>query len=88
MSEEVKDERDPVELHCAYVWTCEECGRDSFVRAVIVEMSEEDARGMMEAHGGEPDDWKTGMLMTRPDEVTCDHCGLAYPTVDSRDGPG
>lgn len=71
-----------VELHCAYLWTCDSCGRDNFLRAIVCEMTQEDITAMMEEHGGEPEDWKTGEWMTRPDEVTCEHCGAEYETEE------
>lgn len=75
-----------VELHDAYVWTCDACGRDCFVRAVTVEMTDDDIVAMQIRHGGEPEDWQTGKWITRPDEVTCDHCGKTY-TVEQQAGP-
>lgn len=79
-------ERREVEIHPAYMWTCDDCGNDNFEYMVIVEMSEDDAREMMERHGGDPDDWRTGMLVSSPDDVECEHCGAKFTTKDSRDG--
>lgn len=72
----------PVELNVAYVWDCDACGRENFVRAVVVEMTEEDQVEQCVQYGGEPADWETGQWMTRPEEVTCQHCGATFPTTE------
>ena len=71
-----------VELHCAYEWTCDECGRSSFVRAITVEMTPEDIRDMIAEYGGDGEEWQTGNWMTRPREVTCEHCGATFETEE------
>lgn len=74
-----------VELHNAYQWDCEECGKENFCRAVTVEMTPEDIEEMQAEHGGDSEDWQTGEWMTRPDEVTCAHCGKTFETTDHED---
>lgn len=69
-----------VEMRCAYEWTCPECGRDNFERAVMVEMSDEDNAYMKEEYGVEPE--ATGAWLTRPDEVECKYCGMEFETED------
>lgn len=79
---------DVVELHEAFWWTCDACGRDSFVRSVMLDMPREDAIELARAVGAVPPDfefddddepyWKSS-----PEEVTCDHCGEKYRTEDS-----
>lgn len=71
-----------VELHCAYVWDCPECGGENFCRAVTVEQTPEDIDHLVGEYGGDPSDWQTGQWMTRPDEVTCAHCGQEYETTE------
>lgn len=70
------------ELHAAFAWDCDSCGRENFVRAVTVEMSQEDIEGMIAEHGGDPEDWRTGHWESRPDEVTCQHCGTEYEVFE------
>jgi hypothetical protein len=71
-----------VDLHLAYEWTCDACGRINFVSAVAFDSSEEDHdAALREAWGLE--DWQTipdglgGGLFTRPDSVTCG-CGSEF----------
>ncbi len=68
-----------VELHTAYVWDCEACGRENFCRSVVVEFSEEDRLEMAKEHGVE---FETGEWVQRPDEVICQHCGAEFETED------
>jgi transcription elongation factor Elf1 len=78
-----------VELHVAYVFTCEDCGRDSFVRSTVLEPGSvniddfpdnEEIRDWIEAVG-------TGNFCTIPTEVTCSHCGTKFDTEDPRTDP-
>lgn len=83
------ESREKVELHNAAVWTCPECGRDSFLRLVEVEMEQMDVEAMAEEFGpefgefiGECEelDGEIAQIgMTRmPDAVTCDHCAERF----------
>jgi len=64
-----------IELHPAYVYDCDECGREVFVRAVVPEgLSEEDKKHILEELGEE------GPLTIIPTEVICPTCGAAYDT--------
>jgi len=81
-----------VELHPAHTWDCPDCGKENFCRGVTVEMTEEDIAGQIEMYGGEPEDWRTGHWITKPDIVTCVHCGVEFETEDmmpleDEDGP-
>ena len=71
-----------VELHPAHSWDCDNCGVGNFCRAIVTDMTQEDIDWLVIHHGGEPSDWNTGNWMTRPDEVTCDHCGMTFETQD------
>lgn len=71
-------ERHPVELHNAFVWDCDDCGRENFVRAVIAELTKEDVDHMIAEYGGDREEWETGRWTTRPDEVSCEHCGAEF----------
>lgn len=63
-----------VELHLAYAWDCDECGRENFERAIIAEFSPEEW-DEMRAEGIDP---RTGNWVTNPDEVTCRACGAVF----------
>jgi hypothetical protein len=87
------NEMDTIELHQAFVFTCEDCGRDTFVRAVEIspeamegtEMDDEtresltDANEAAEACGINVG----GTWLMAPDTVTCSHCGAEFATEDS-----
>ena len=59
-----------VEMRLAYVWDCEECGRENFERAVVYELSPEEKKEL-EGAGEIPE---TGNWMSHPEHVTCKHC--------------
>ena len=67
-------------LHPAYVWDCDACGQENFVRAVRVEMTEEDEVAMKEEYGVEP--FEEGCFLGTPDEVRCVGCGTEYECSD------
>jgi rubrerythrin len=67
-----------VELHPAFLWTCDECGRDSFARAILVDPESLDAadRERLDAILGEG--WDGAEALMAPAEVTCPYCGATY----------
>lgn len=74
-------------MRTAYEWTCDECGRDNFCRALP--LPAEDVKRVLVAVGTlEP----TAALPPRyadqfvsfPAEVTCGHCDSTYETEDER----
>jgi len=69
-----------VELHPAFVWDCDECGRENFVRAVVAEMSEEEEAEAKEYFGYEP--WEDGEFLRSPKTVQCEFCGAEFDTLD------
>lgn len=78
-----------VEIHQAFVWTCDECGRDSFVRAihtpdsVVVEsMCEQDGIEKYEAEAILEESGLTGQWCMAPSVVKCPHCGCQYETEE------
>lgn len=80
---------DQVELHTAYEWVCDKCGRTCYCSGAHLDMSdEENEKALREAHG--LDDWQEipeelgGEWITMPKQVTCEHCGETYKTVDPR----
>jgi hypothetical protein len=78
-----------VSLAPAYVWDCNECGRENFQRAVSIVLDPDDdadADVLRSMHGisdGEPiPEACGGRVCARPDRVTCKHCGVEFKAVD------
>jgi hypothetical protein len=75
-----------VELIQAFAWTCEDCGRDNFARAVAVEGADakelqqqmRDDLGLMDFEPI-PDGWG-GELLMAPKRVMCATCGAEFET--------
>lgn len=67
---------DTVELRPAFMWDCEECGRENFTRAIVPEMSVEDLAELKEDHGIEENE--TGEFLMMPKRVTCPDCGNEF----------
>jgi hypothetical protein len=72
-----------VVLRLAYSWDCEECGRESFVRGIVPEMSADDIAALREEHGVEA--WEAGDFLMMPDEVECAFCGARFATTHMKD---
>lgn len=64
-----------VELGAAYVWDCDHCGRENFVRAVAHELTPEE-QALIHFEEGEGARW-----ITRPEVVECPHCEAAFSTT-------
>ena len=82
-----------VELANAYVWDCEECGRENFQRAISVVLNpddESDAEIIRSEHGIAPHEPIPNTIrvtmQTRPNRVTCKHCETEFAAVDTN-GP-
>lgn len=76
-----------VEVHPAWVFTCDECGQDSFCRSVVIEIDDPFERwqagvqmGVIEAWQ-EVEDIPEGIFQSYPNIVTCGHCGAQFETV-------
>jgi hypothetical protein len=69
-----------VELHMAFLWTCDDCGRDNFVRGVTVAPEAIDPDELP----GDVAEWLDaggdGGWMSAPDRVTCEHCRATFDT--------
>lgn len=79
-----------VELAPAYVWDCGQCGRENFQRAVSMRLDPNDpgdAEMIREIHDIDPDkpipDIIAMSWQTRPERVTCKHCGTEFVAADS-----
>lgn len=90
----------PVELHDAFMFTCDECGRDTFIRAITISQEQIDGTGDAEiideiatAFGEiiknfEDEDLiqEGGVTYTaRPKIVKCDHCNSEFQTFEEDD---
>lgn len=84
------DDLPEVELHPAWYFICEACGRDNYGRSPVVEpeclMPSKlpdglTARDVIEAVTGEPCQDDDRFLLW-PDDVTCRHCGSKYRIGD------
>lgn len=84
-----------VELHSAFVWDCDECGKENFERAIEGGMEEsaiEEAANEIDTHlvatgVTELDDEQemaaealTQKIVVAPAFVTCKHCGVSVDT--------
>lgn len=64
-----------IDLRYAFEWTCDECGRDNYARAVPVSLSPEEMDALSSIEG---DDVREDELFTSPDTVTCIHCKVTF----------
>ena len=76
-----------IELQPAYMFDCTACGVENFIRAVVVEFNEQDVLAMQVRYGVPAHECRDGSWMSRPDTVTCKHCGATYDAVDRGDEP-
>lgn len=67
-----------ITLRPAYVWDCDECGREVFERGCIPELSEEEIAELRDEHGVE--DFEDGHFIMMPVEVECPYCGATFLT--------
>ncbi len=58
-----------VELHPAFVWNCNACGRENFSKEVVLKMSHEEKLDLWDRHGCVQSD-----LSMEPMTVTCKQC--------------
>lgn len=70
-----------IELHPAYMWDCDECGRENFARAVYPELSEDEVRELAYDMGvieSADDDLPPGMILMAPNKVQCIFCNAKF----------
>jgi hypothetical protein len=72
-----------VELRPAYVFDCDECGRENFVRGIVPEFSEEELAEIRLEQGIEP--WEMGDFVTMPEVVKCQHCNAVFESAHFKD---
>ena len=68
-----------VELHQAFSWICDGCGKRNFERAIESEMSPEDEMAEKEKFGIDPGE--EGMFLMAPRGVKCKHCDEEYEVL-------
>ena len=72
-----------VELHEAFIWDCDECGRENLLRAIpSTPPPAEEIRKMMnlEPYDDVPESPDDGWVFIPPN-VTCTHCESAFESV-------
>ena len=69
-----------VELHLAFRWICDSCGKDNYCNSAS--LSKDDFAAMRHLVDGElPED--DGVFQTMPSIVTCSNCGEKYETEEA-----
>jgi hypothetical protein len=71
-----------VELHQAFLWTCDECGRDNFERAVTCDPENFDEDSLEQLAMILESGADGAVLVTAPDTVTCRFCRAEYEAID------
>ena len=81
------------ELHQAFAWDCEKCGRENFVRSIVANPPPDEYLDSLKAIGV-LESWQTledlpegaGVIFqTCPSAVTCAHCGSTFAAKDDRE---
>ena len=67
-----------VELHNAYFYDCDSCGRENFHRGITVAFSKEDVESVRKEYGLEEDDLIDGTWSFKPAQVICEHCKAVF----------
>ena len=68
-----------VELHPAYIWDCDNCGRENVVRPMPAFLDRDDEEEMREELGVDPSE--QGVFLEVPGVVTCKFCNACYESV-------
>ncbi len=66
-----------VQLNIAWMWDCEECGRENFERTFLPEVDPERVAELADEIG---EDSGETLLCAFPFEVVCGHCGAEFET--------
>ena len=81
-----------VELHAAWSWDCDNCGRENFSRGLTIEfptVAEQEAafRYHRNLHPSEPlpPDWRDFECLAFPEVVECAFCEAEYVAITSAD---
>lgn len=68
-----------ISMKPAYMWDCEECGRENFERGLVPELSEDEEQELREEYG--VDDEEMGHWVMMPRLVQCKYCKKTCETV-------
>lgn len=66
----------------AYQWTCDECGKDNFERAIAAELTPEERQEIADDQGLDLE-YMRGDFVLAPEVVKCGHCGEQFETEDA-----
>lgn len=72
-----------IELKPAYMWDCDNCGRENFTRGLVPELSQEELHELQEEYGIEQYD--IGDFVMMPLSVTCKFCNCCFNTQHFRE---
>ena len=82
-----------VELHAAWSWDCDNCGRENFCRGMTIEfptIEEQEAafRFHRNLYPGDPlpSDWRDFECLTFPETVECEFCEAEYEAITPTEG--
>jgi len=80
-----------VELHQAWEWTCDDCGRLNYCSAVTSELSPEDRQSLLDQIGMTENEsvreYITGEFVLCPEVVTCTHCKAVFESENHGENP-
>lgn len=68
-----------IEVRQAFLFDCDECGKENLVRAVCPEMSDEERIEALDLFGYEP--WEEADFVLCPEEVECWNCGTKFQVI-------
>ncbi len=82
------DKNEFVELKQAWFYVCDSCGRDNFIRAIAIDISDaekeaylSDLKSQIGDMAGGADEIQGGLFMA-PNQVTCKYCRKKFNTVE------
>ena len=75
----------PVELRPAFIFTCHDCGRESFVHATAVIFHSNEEREVAMEQLGLGFNELEGAIAGVPESVECSHCGAIFSTDGSEE---
>jgi hypothetical protein len=83
---DTSSDNNAVELFQAFMWICPDCGAENFVRAVAIDMIDDDEDVLNGEFGVQP--WEDGEFVIAPDLVKCCDCSNEYNTAECDEDPG
>tara|TARA_Y100000310_G_scaffold326019_1_gene390344 strand:- start:591 stop:884 length:294 start_codon:yes stop_codon:yes gene_type:complete len=76
-----------IELHQAFFWDCEMCGKENFERAIALEMTRDEKTeifrdmGELESYEELPPEFDIDLL-SAPKKVKCKYCGTIFRAIE------